>query len=163
MSASTNDKLDRAVSTVAENFSMNTGWIDSTVGLKGMSESGNTYATILSAVKKIMNGAKYDELNIATAQWNFDPTSLKDDGTWYTMAYVSRAMSDEYITELVADQLNAWAENMVDDEKIVNNANWDYTVSVAKADCLGGDDSVRSDDAVIIGVAITVTKTDVKY
>ena len=72
-------------------------------------------------------------------------------------------MTDKYITEQVANILDELAEQMVDGDKVVKGATWDYTVSVAKADSLAGNDADRSKDAVVVGLAITVTKTDVKY
>ena len=101
----------------------------------------------VTIAKSIMEGAKsYQDASNVKA-WNFTPSDKNEDilaGTWWTMGYVSRAMTDKYITEQVADILDKLAEQMVDGDKVVEGATWDYTVSVAKADSLAGNDADRS-------------------
>ena len=158
LSASSNTKLDRAVAAAAANYTISTA--GTTRILTQMPQDWNQVIT----AKSIMEGA--ENYTADYTDWNFTPISKNEDtlaGTWWTMGYVSRAMTDKYITEQVADILDKLAEQMVDGDKVVEGATWDYTVSVAKADSLAGNDADRSKDAVVVGLAITVTKTDVKY
>ena len=157
LSASSNTKLDRAVAAAAANYTISNANTHKTLQI--IPDSWNQ----VDIAKSIMEGAKSYQNANSVKDWNFDPTTGKPEGTWWTMAYVSRAMTDEYITEQVADALDYWANQMVDGDEVVNGATWDYTVSVAKADSLAGDKADRSKDAVVVGLAITVTKTDVKY
>ena len=158
LSASSNTKLDRAVAAAAANYTISAA--GATKILTQMPQDWNQVTT----AKNIMEGA--EDYTADYNSWNFAPDSKNEDtlaGTWWTMGYVSRAMTDKYITEQVADILDKLAEQMVDGDKVVEGATWDYTVSVAKADSLAGNDADRSKDAVVVGLAITVTKTDVKY
>ena len=157
LSASSNTKLDRAVAAAAANYTISGA--DAQKTLKIIPDNWNQ----VDIAENIMEGAKSYQGANAVSGWNFDPNSAEPEGTWWTMAYVSRAMTDEYITEQVADALDHWADQMVDGDEVVKDATWDYTVSVAKADSLAGDKADRSKDAVVVGLAITVTKTDVKY
>ena len=157
LSASSNTKLDRAVAAAA-NYTISTA--GTTRILTQMPQDWNQVIT----AKSIMEGA--ENYTADYTDWNFTPNDKNEDtlaGTWWTMGYVSRAMTDKYITEQVANILDELAEQMVDGDKVVKGATWDYTVSVAKADSLAGNDADRSKDAVVVGLAITVTKTDVKY
>ena len=157
LSASSNTKLDKAVGVVAENFTI------SKAPLNTVNVMGKDWKQV-TAVEDIMYGAEYspNALN-ATGGWDFSPEKVGKSKTYYTLAYASRAMTDDYITELVADFLDLQAEKMVDDEKVVEGYTWDYTVSVSKADCVQGNKADRSKDCVIVGIAITATKTEVKY
>ena len=157
LSASSNTKLDRAVAAAAANYTISSANTQKTLQI--IPDSWNQ----VDIAESIMEGAKSYQGANAVKSWNFDPTNAAPEGTWWTMAYVSRAMTDEYITEQVADALDYWANQMVDGDEVVKDATWDYTVSVAKADSLAGDKADRSKDAVVVGLAITVTKTDVKY
>ena len=160
LSASSNTKLDRAVAAAAANYTIDNA---STYKTLQIIPEGWNQVTIANS---IMEGAEPYQDAIKVEAWNFTPNDNNEDilaGTWWTMAYVSRAMTDEYITEQVADKLDDWANQMVDGDEVVKGATWDYTVSVAKADSLAGDKADRSKDAVVVGLAITVTKTDVKY
>ena len=160
LSASSNTKLDRAVAAAAANYTINSANNHKTLQL--IPDDWNQ----VDIAESIMEGAKPYQDAVDVAAWNFTPNDNNKDilaGTWWTMGYVSRAMTDEYITEQVADFLDELAEEMVDGDKVVKGATWDYTVSVAKADSLAGNDADRSKDAVVVGLAITVTKTDVKY
>ena len=156
LTADSNTKLDKAVAAAAANYTF--------------TNPGANFAIIpdtwnqVAIASDIMEGA--EDYTANPVAWNFTPSAANVDtlaGTWWTMGYVSRAMTDDYITEQVADVLDTLAEQMVDDDKVVEGATWDYTVSVAKADSLAGDKADRAKDAVVVGLAITVTKTDVKY
>ena len=160
LSASSNTKLDRAVAAAAANYTIDNASAHKTLQII---PDGWNQVTI---AKSIMVGAKAYQDADDVEVWNFAPNDTNEDilaGTWWTMGYVSRAMTDKYITEQVANILDELAEQMVDGDKVVEGATWDYTVSVAKADSLAGNDADRSKDAVVVGLAITVTKTDVKY
>ena len=158
LSASSNTKLDRAVAAAAANYT-----IDNANAHKTLQIIPGDWNQV-DIAESIMEGA--ENYTADYTNWNFAPSAANEEtlaGTWWTMGYVSRAMTDEYITEQVADILDDLAEQMVDGDKVVEDATWDYTVSVAKADSLAGDKADRSKDAVVVGLAITVTKTDVKY
>ena len=154
LSASSSTKLDKAVAFAANNYT-----IASTAVSQNLTMIPNGWNQV-AAVKNIMLGASY--ANSDMDNWQFDPDNYKEN-TYWIMYHVSRAMTDEYITEQIADKLDDWAADMVNDDEIVNNATWDYTVSVAKADCLAGNEPDRAKDSVIVGIAVTLTKTDVKY
>ena len=158
LSASSNTKLDKTVETVAKNFTI--------------SADAKTFAIMpanwnqVVAAEEIMTG---NDVNYSADafNWDFSTSEVNSTTTYYTLGYVNRAMTDEYITEQVAKFLDSLAENMVDDEKVVqvsgNDCTFDYTVSVAKADCLAGDDASRASDKVVIGIAITTTVSKVEY
>ncbi|OUN70919.1 hypothetical protein B5G12_10215 [Faecalibacterium sp. An58] len=153
LSASSSTTLDKAVAFVANNYT-----IASNAVSQNLSAIPNGWNQV-TAVENIMLGATYKD-NMDT--FSFAPASYGEK-TYWIMYHVSRAMTDEYITEQIADKLDDWAVSMVNDDEIVDNATWDYTVSVAKADCLAGNEPDRAKDSVIVGVAVTLTKTDVKY
>ena len=149
---SSNDKLDKAVAFAAANHVENNaketltyvdeGWEYQTLADKVMTGKDVVYADNdgNDNVPTKVNGAK--------------------DATVYIMYTVSRTMSDEWIAQTVADQLDTWAEKL---SESTSDETYDYTVRVAKADSIKGDDASRKDDAVVVGIAITVDYTKVNY
>ena len=164
LSANDSKTLNDAVAYAARNVRVADGSNYGTA-LNACNESTGKGSGFVVAAKNIMPGtAVYTDYN--NSQWNFAPSALKNEGnskTYWTMAVVSRAVSDEYITEELAKQIDEVAATMVEDGEVAENATWDYTVSIAKADSLAGKDADRSKDTVVIGVAITFTKTAVKF
>ena len=163
LSASTNDKLDKAVAWAAQNDRGDnlgtTTTLTSVPAAWGIKTLADVYMT--------GSGQEYS----ANEQWNFSAeNALKWNNnnpsfpyTYWQMYYVSRTVADEYITNVMAEKLDTWAKTMENKGEEVKGATWDYTVSVSKADCAGKDLADKSDDYVIIGVAITTNKTTVKY
>lgn len=167
LSANDSKTLNDAVAYAARNVRVADGSNYGTALKACSATAGSIGSGFVTAAKNIMPGtAEYTDFSVNGTKWSFAPSDLKDVGnskTYWTMAVVSRAVSDEYITEELAKQLDAIAVDMVEDGEVAENATWDYTVSIAKADSLAGKDADRSKDTVVIGVAITFTKTAVKF
>ena len=126
LTADSNTKLDKAVAAAAANYTF------TNPGANFAIIPGTWNQVVIAS--DIMEGA--EDYTASPDDWNFTPSTTNVDtlaGTWWTMGYVSRAMTDDYITEQVADVLDSLAEQMVDDDKVVEGATWDYTVSVAKS------------------------------
>ena len=165
LSASTNTKLDQGVAWAARNDRGSNG-ATATVLTDIPANWG-----IVTLAETYMKGNKLNAYMVDD-KWNFSPASLtaakvSDPITYWTMYYVSSTVSDEYITNEVAAKLDAWAKDMANKGEEVTSgtsvATWDYTVSVSKANCAGADLDTKNDDYIIVGIAITVDKTDVNY
>ena len=158
LSTSSSDKLDKAIAWAAQNGHGNGNF---SAVLNNL-EANDDHVTL---AKEYMKGAKLDSYSKDT-NWSFDPNQMaltSDPQTFWTMYYVGRNVSDEFITNEVAEKLDNWAKVMANKGEVVKGNTYDYTVSVSKADCAGADLTAKSDDYVIIGVAITVDKTEVTY
>ena len=166
LSASTNDKLDKAVAWAAQMDRSNSIG-SSYTSLANITDSN---WNIVKKAQEYMGGSGlqnygsdqgWDFSAEKAVTWNNNNPSFPI--TYWTMYCVSRTASDEYITNEMAEKLDTWAKTMENKGEEAKGATWDYTVSVSKADCAGEDLADKSDDYVIIGVAITTNKTTVKY
>ena len=161
LSASTNDKLDKAVAWAAQ--------MDRATDLgttQTLTNIDNSNWDIVKNAEKYMTGSGLNTYTTNASAWDFSADSLKMSGsttTYWTMYYVSATASDEYITNEVAEKLDDWAKDMENKGEVVNNYTYDYTVSVSKADCAGKDLASKNDDYVLVGVAVTTTRTENKY
>ena len=130
--------------------------------LQGLSET--YWSNAISVADSIMGGGA----NYSDGLANEDDLKItKDLGkdasyTYYIMWYISRGESDDVIDELVAAQLDYIAAE-IGAPKPGEGDTYKYTVSLAKTDWLKGDDASKNDDAVLIGVAITLDYTNAKY
>ena len=160
LSASTNDKLDKAVAWAAQ--------MDRATDLgtkQTLTNIDNSNWDIVKNAQKYMTGTGLQAYSPDTT-WNFNASTWSNasfPSTYWTMYYVSATASDEYITNEVAEKLDNWAKKMENKGEVVNNYTYDYTVSVSKADCAGKDLASKNDDYVLVGVAVTTTRTENKY
>ena len=165
LTANTNNKLREAVEWTAKNNVPNSNFASEDVTPLGANDPYVVDATT------VMNGAyQYTDFSANQNAWSFSPASLiggamanSDSETFWSLGAVKRTVTDELIAKQVAGILDTLAEDMVEDGQEANGCTWDYSVSVAIADSLAGDDATRADDVVIVGVAITVNKTAVEY
>ena len=152
LKASSNDRLDKAVVYAANNAYAKGG-----TDLAYLAETSEwvtlskDYMTIVG-VDYIDNGHNDSFVNKLNAD--------KKDKTIYGMFYVARTRSDEWIANEVAEKLDYIATKLSAD---TNDYTYEYTVSVAKADSSAGDEAKRESDAVVVGIAISVDVTEVKY
>ena len=109
-------------------------------------------------------GATYSDDGLANEKDLKVTADLNKDAsyTYYIMWYVSRKQSDDVIDELVATQLDTIAAKLGAPNPGEGDT-YKYTVSLAKTDWLKGNDASMNDDAVLIGVAITLDYTNAKY
>ncbi|OUN39364.1 hypothetical protein B5G28_05910 [Faecalibacterium sp. An77] len=160
LSINTNDKLDKAVAWTAQNH-------------KGNGANANTLTVfpandtaVTAWASRYMVGSQQTYSDVLNG-WNFSANNVNQwaskPHTYWTMFYVSRSVSDEFITNEVAEMLDNWAKTMENKGEIVGSYTYDYTVSVSKADCAGADLDTKNDDYVIVGVAVTGNRTENKY
>lgn len=158
-SISSNDKLDRAIAWAAKNHVQdpkNNG--ESLAIVKSGWKYRQLAATVMTGddVKYVDNG----HLDQLANQINQDVAKTEEDVTVYTMYTVSRVMDDEWIAGEVAKMLDHWASKLNQD---TDAATYDYTVRVAMADSLAGKEADRTQDTVVIGVAVTCDYTAIGY
>ena len=160
LSAADSTKLEEAVEWAARN---DRGTNITDIALKNVPTTWG----IVSLAEKSMTGANVNAYTEAT-NWSFAPANVdtwqkNDPYTYWTLYVVSRTVSDEYIVNEMAKKLDNWAASMANDGQVISNHTYDYTVSVAMADCAGGDLDTKNDDFVIIGVAVTADRDTVNY
>ena len=159
LSASTNNKLDKAVAWAAQNGHGDGNFSANLINFQ-------TDDNHVALAEKYMTGSGLS--GYGTDSWNFSADNVaqwskSSPYTYWTMYYVGRNVSDEFITNEVAEKLDDWAKTMENKGEVVKGNTYDYTVSVSKADCAGGDLDTKNDDYVIIGIAVTTTWSAVKY
>ena len=152
LSTSNNDKLDKAVEYAAKS---NFGTASNSFA---RIEKTGAYYTLANTVMDATDVSYTDNGNEDNLAAKIN--DLDKDGTVYTMYKVSRLVSDEFIENELVDLVNHWA-SMLDED--TDDTTYEYTIRIAKADSLAGKDADRSKDTVVIGVAITVDETAVKY
>ena len=130
--------------------------------LQGLSET--YWSNAISVADSIMGGgATYSTGLAKEPSLKVDKDLGKDASyTYYIMWYISRKESDDVIDKLVANQLDIIAAAL-GTPKPGEGDTYKYTVSLAKTDWLKGDDASKNDDAVLIGVAVTLDYTNAKY
>ena len=113
---------------------------------------------IVAIADDYMKPALYD-MGLADVTTATNPARLDDakDKTVYALFFAGKDVTDERIDALVANELDAVAEKLVDAK--VDMDHYEFTVNAAKADWLKGNDADKAKDGVIICVAITVDYT----
>ncbi len=151
LSTSTNDKLDKAVEYAAKNhYAKVTGNSIEYIASNG---AYNTLAAKVMAATDVVYTTSSDGLADAV-------NGLSSDGTVYALYKVSRMVDDEYIENALVDLVDKLAADLKED---TDETTYDYTIRIAKADSLAGKEADRSQDTVVIGVAITVDQSKVTY
>ena len=163
MSAAPNSKLDKAVSEVAANYSVNAytaltfipndngfdAWVDTASRYMGDA----IYATNNFTANSYVAGGRTEPLKNGT-----------DDVTYYGFYVVKRAYNDEMIDNLVSELLDTIAAQQVGDLKDASGNTRDYSVSVAKADCWADKKEADADaDSVVVGIAVTLDYTKAEF
>ena len=151
LSTSSNDKLDRAIAFAAKNH-VESNLNETLTWVNGAWEYQNLTETIMADAQYTDNNG---DDNLASKV-----NALTEDGTVYTMYTVARTMDDEWITKKLANLVDHWASVL---EADTDSMTYDYTIRIAKVDSLAGKEADRAEDTVLIGVAITVDQTEVKY
>ena len=155
LSASTNDKLDRAVAYAAKNH-VEVNYTNETFAFV---EQTWEYKELADSVMNAADVQYVGNINGLTGLVNTISDDDKD-GTAYILYTVSRKMSDEWIENELAGMIDTWATQLTKDS---DTETFDYTIRVAKADSLNGDKADRTKDVVLVGVAITVDYEKVTY
>ena len=155
LSASTNDKLDRAVAYAAKNH-VEVNYTNETFAFV---EQNWQYKELADSVMNAADVQYVGNINGLTGLVNTISNGDKD-GTAYILYTVSRKMSDEWIENELAGMIDTWATQLTKDN---DTETFDYTIRVAKADSLNGDKADRTKDVVLVGVAITVDYEKVTY
>ena len=152
-------RLTSAVAAVAKNAYTSGA---SKTALQSLPQSG--WSNAISVADSIMGGgATYSEALASESNLKVDKDLDKDvSNTYYTVWFISRELSDDVIDALVATQLDKIATTLGTPAPGEGDT-YKYTVSLAKTDWLKGDDASKNDDAVLIGVAITLDYTNAKY
>ena len=151
-------RLTSAVKAVAKN-AYTSGASETLQGLQKAN-----WVNAISVADSIMGGGATYSNGLATESNLMITKDLDKDAsfTYYIMWYVSRKESDDVIDKLVANQLDYIAAELGAPNPGEGDT-YKYTVSLAKTDWLKGDDASKNDDAVLIGVAITLDYTNAKY
>ena len=150
LSASSNTKLDQAVTYAARNNTYDT--YRDVLTVVGASSD------VVSDAAKFMDGA--EPYTADPQKWNF--SGVDKDQTYWTMYAVTSSKSDEWIANEVADVLDKAAATMHEVEG-TKGQTWDYTVSVVKADCKANANNEKVGDTTLVGIAITVDYTAANY
>ena len=159
LKAGDNAKIDAAVEYAAINDTSDTDWRAYVTDIEWAQDNWKSVA--LAETK--MNGAKEGFRN-ATELGGIDV----DDGanmwtydlpyTYWTVGCVSSTLSDDAIAGMVASLLDD-LDYAVDGDGYT----YDYEVRVAKSVCKNDELTSADDDYVIVGVALTCNRTEVKY
>ena len=160
--ASSNTKLDQAVTYSARNCKYDADGLDVLTACY----NGSDFHKV---AQEYMGNAVYTDKLIPASSTNWKNTNAEkllaaDDVTVYTLLAISREHNDDYINKRVAAAINQIADVL--NEKVANAGNdtYDYSISIAKADCLQNKQEADADkDEVIIGIAITLDYTADQY
>ena len=160
--ASSNNKLDQAVTYSARNCKYIADGLNELTACHHDSDYSR-------ALREYMGNAVYTDKLIPASSTDWNGTNAgkllaADDVTVYTLLAISRVHNDDYINKRVATVVNQIADVL--NEKVANAGNntYDYSISIAKADCLENKQEADADqDEVIIGIAITLDYTADQY
>ena len=163
MTAGSNTKIDDAIAAIAEKAVSPSA--SKQQNLTAFDLSGNT--TYQNVATMVMTGAKYwdafDASEIAQDETAAKNMLLnKKDVTVYSMYYVSKGVGDTVIDNMVVDALDKIVKDNIAGQTVADGDSYTYTVDIAKVDWKEAKD-VAKDDAVIVGIAITVDYTGASY
>ena len=142
LTVNSDTKLDEAIAYTAQNNSYGNYVENLTV----LMDDG----VFVIDAEKIMTGGDIQAYTANPGDWDFSASKVSKDATYWTMYAVTRTKSDEWIIDAVADKL----DDLVDQ---FDDADFEYSVRVAMADCKANENAAGSHvgDTVIVGVAIT--------
>ena len=152
LKSGSNTKLDQAVAYTAANCK----YVDEANELTAC-YNGSDFKKV---AQEFMGDAVYtDKMNDSTPKTNFTKLWGTDDVTVYTLLSIKRSYNDEYINNRVVEFVNELGSILVDKTENASGT-YDYTINIAKADCLENKKEANADvDDVIIGIAVTLDYT----
>ena len=153
LSASTNTKLDQAVAYAAGTWEVSEADRNAALGKLVIVNEG---ATSQVNAAKYMTGSNVVYFD-GNAVANLTGTA---DKTVYILFYTAGTASDEWIANQVADLVDAFVPSLKASD---DNATYDYTISVAKANMSVGNSADRSKDSILVGAAISLDYTALNY
>ena len=161
MVAAPNSMLDGAVRYVAENFK--SGLYNELTYL-----AKNKNSDLVAAGATYMGNAKYAAKDLGQDAYLAENGTREllngtKDVTYYAFYTIKRDYNDEMIDNKVSDLLDKIAAAQVGVMKDSAGNTRDYSVSVAKADLVNGKEADKSEDAVIVGIAVTMDYTEVTF
>ena len=165
--ASDDAKLNAAVENFVKNKPVNFTAMSTTRDLSLLNNSNHSDVKVwMAQVARDMSGALATHAN-GNDDWadTLNVTANKDaDTTAYGLYYISAAMNDDVIDNLVADKIDAIVDEIVNggfnpDEK----DDYTFTVSATKEYWQVGKDADVNDDGVVIGIAVNFEYNKAEY
>ena len=164
--ASDDAKLNAAVENFVKNKPVNFTAMSTTRNLNLLNNSNHADVKVwMAQVARDMSGALATNANGNNWADTLKVTDNKDaDTTAYGLYYISAAMNDDVIDNLVADKIDAIVNEIVNggfspDEK----DDYTFTVSATKEYWQVGKDANVNDDGVVIGIAVNFEYNKAEY